>query len=274
MVVANMISFVTALHHEARPIIEHFSLKKDMESHGLDVFRNEDFSLVVTGIGKLKSAVATTRLLSAYGRPKLLVNIGICGAPKSFPIGSPYLINKITDVASSRCFFPDLIIKHSLEEAQLATYDMVVSKHGDNSELVDMEGSGFFEAAASFLSADQILCIKVVSDHLDGKKLLGDEITNLIEKNISKLSIFIAALSEYKPDSRKPLTSEEKECLATIAENLRLSHQQRRILTESATTYKLKREGSLSILEGYLNARSKTNMERRKHLREITALLS
>jgi len=60
---------VTALCSEAEPIIEYFRLKKNTASNKFDIFENDRIALVVSGIGKIKSAIATTILSSTYSSP-------------------------------------------------------------------------------------------------------------------------------------------------------------------------------------------------------------
>lgn len=53
-----MIFIVTALMLEAAPIIDYFKLKKDMTIHPYSVYKGSDIALIVSGVGKLKSAMA------------------------------------------------------------------------------------------------------------------------------------------------------------------------------------------------------------------------
>ena len=95
----------TALHAEARPLIEHFKLKQDTTSHAVRIYRSESVSLTVGGVGKVKSAVAATCLLAQtplLGRVTAL-NIGIAGCTQeknadAVQIGDLFLINKIIDL--------------------------------------------------------------------------------------------------------------------------------------------------------------------------------
>jgi adenosylhomocysteine nucleosidase len=114
-----LINIVTALHSEAQPLIQHFGLKKDPRFTLLEFFQNDHVALVVSGIGKVRSAIATTLLLN-QNAGGIAVNFGVCGSPeKKNNIGDLFLVNKITDHASGREYFPDVIYKHEFQESSL-----------------------------------------------------------------------------------------------------------------------------------------------------------
>ena len=174
---------------EARPFIDHFKLNKDFSNRQFNQFLDENISLIVSGIGKMKSAIATTFLLSQAKNldSSIIFNIGIAGSAKHHSIGAAVLVNKITDHESGRSFFPAALQNHNLEEARLESFSQAVSRKNttvDNLELVDMEASGYYEAASNFLSASQIYCIKVVSDHLDDQKISKQFVSDLILQNL------------------------------------------------------------------------------------------
>ena len=96
-----------ALHPEARPLITHFGLKQDTTSHAVPIFHRENHALAVSGVGRLKSAIATTYLLSRISSldDVILLNIGIAGhtqVPKagSVELGDLFLVHKITEQAT------------------------------------------------------------------------------------------------------------------------------------------------------------------------------
>src|SRR5690554_1763627 len=110
-----MILIITALMIEAAPLIEHFRLRRDMSIHEFPVYRNADIALIVSGVGKVRSAIAATYLLSICNtkynkdienvnddsciKDHTLVNIGFCGASETqYEIGSLILINKVIDI--------------------------------------------------------------------------------------------------------------------------------------------------------------------------------
>jgi hypothetical protein len=143
-----MINIVTALKIEAQEIIKHFKLKQNNS-----IFQNEKINLIITGSGKIKSAINTALLLKKY--PYFTINFGIAGSNK-YKINEGFFIHKIVDTDSLLEYYPDFFKNSST----LYT----VSKIKDYYPLTDMEGSGFFEAAYKFLSVEKIALYKIVSD--------------------------------------------------------------------------------------------------------------
>jgi hypothetical protein len=143
-----MINIVTALKIEALPIIEHFKLKNRNS-----IWQNEKFNLIITGSGKIKSAINTALLLKDF--PYFTINFGIAGS-NCFEVAEGFFIDKIVDTDTGFEYYPDFF----KESTTLYT----TSKVGKYYSLVDMEGSGFFEAAYKFLSVEKIALYKIVSD--------------------------------------------------------------------------------------------------------------
>lgn len=189
-----MIIIVAALHCEAKPLVKHFRLKKDLKIRSHQVFRSEQIHLIVSGIGKIKSATATAFMCGRLPTEniQLIINIGICGAPSDFSIGAIYLVNKIVCHSSKKALYPDILFKHRLNEAQLLTAEQPFGGNSDwaaGSSLVDLEAAGFFQAANLFVSPEKIACLKVVSDNLapstvtasKAEELIGDQLTSIDE---------------------------------------------------------------------------------------------
>lgn len=182
-----MLIIVSALHDEAAPMIEHLGLKRDIASKTHHVFLSEQCFAVISGVGKLRSAIATTRAILEvkYGQdagrfektPILAANLGTCAARpgyriKNIEIGSLFLAHRIVDHASSRAFHPDILVDTALPSATLETFDLPVSSSASlaaDSDLADMEAAGFYEAACAFLPPSSVFCFKVVSDILDSE---------------------------------------------------------------------------------------------------------
>lgn len=262
-----MIYLILALHAEAKPIIDYFSLQKDMAFRGHEVFRRDKISLLVTGIGKVKAAIGTTRLLRDSNGKGLCVNIGICGAPKNYVLGELLLANKIKDIATGRSFYSDILVKHGLNETSLVTHDNpVFVSEGEMlpSEPVDMEAAGFFEAASFFLTPDRIFSLKIVSDHFDKSAISKERVIKLIEGKISQISHFLNLLAGFLGEERELLSDTDKARLKETAARLKLTKSQNHILEEAFTAYKVKHAGASKILDGFLHLAPKTSEERRK----------
>lgn len=100
---AYKIFIYTALPCEAKPLVKHFGLKKNVNIEPFAVFFNQDICLIVTGLGKsaMAAGVAYTQALFASVEHPVIVNIGIAGH-KEHAVGSLFLIDKINDVDSQK----------------------------------------------------------------------------------------------------------------------------------------------------------------------------
>ncbi len=184
---------VAALPVEARPLTTALGLK--FHSHG--EYRNDEFTLIITGVGRIASAVSTTKAFSLNSDYESVLNFGLCGSGDSkHAIGEMRYVNRIREVCTGRDFFPDPLISHPWKEAAIQCHDLPVQDRkilavDPLAEIVDMESAGFFQAAAQFLPSHSIHCIKVVSDYLNVSKQSNKVIEELIHLRISEISIFL-----------------------------------------------------------------------------------
>ncbi len=182
-----MIGIICAYLKEAKPLIKYFDLKKINEK--FSIYENEKISLIISGQGKLNSAIATTYLLSTK-KISNIINFGIAGSPE-FKIGEIFLINKINNK-----FFPDILISHTFRESEIICADEV--KIGGEFKLVDMESEGFFKAAIKFLKAHHIYLIKIVSDNLECFKPDDKFMDELINPHLENIEKFFYSLKKEK----------------------------------------------------------------------------
>ncbi len=187
-----MLNIVTALKIEALPIIKKFNLKPNGE-----IYQNNYINLIITGQGKIKCAINTALLLKQY--PFKTLNFGIAGS-SIYEINEGFFIQKIIDKDSKFEYYPDFFDKKS---STLYT----ISKPGIYYELTDMEGSGFFEACYKFLSVENIILYKIVSDtpQIPIKK---EKIAHLIKNHLNIIEKF---LDENKRDEFEDIKEALKE---------------------------------------------------------------
>ncbi|MEQ1486080.1 hypothetical protein [Methyloglobulus sp.] len=154
----------TALPCEAKPLIEFFRLKKDTTIQCFAVYANNHICLTVTGIGKnaMSAGIAYTQALFASSN-SVMLNIGIAGH-KEHPVGSVFLIAKITDNDSGRRYYPPLAFTPPCPTQCLQTVAKPQLTYHP-SHLCDMEASAFYETATRFSSGELIQCLKIVSDN-------------------------------------------------------------------------------------------------------------
>lgn len=246
-----MIGLITALSSEARPLVDAFNLKKDQGTRRFDLYRSDDLSLIVSGIGKIKSAIAVTILCQKFELSNL-VNVGICGSRNMLrPVGQALAVHKITDATTGRDFYPELITDYGLEEGALTTFDRVVTEDTPlepNVELIDMEASGFFEAASYFLELDRIHILKVVSDHLNVNHVTREFVAGLITRRVDDLRKVLTLL----PAPKAPLFSpDELLDINRLVAHFRLTSTQQYQVLDWIRTSKVKGKFTVSLLEEF-----------------------
>lgn len=209
-----MINIVIALHCEAKPIIETLKLKKISDQKTLfPIFVNKDktVNLIISGVGKIKSAIAST-YLGLWAKNKshaCFLNIGIAGAQK-LNIGEILLINKLSEASTKRNWYPFTAHLKINQRSSLITHDVPQTSYPDT-DLVDMEGTAFYQAATSFVLQEQVQILKIISDNsMDTQQGLNEiKVKELIQGNIDVISNFISQLSNFSASeaalNREPL---------------------------------------------------------------------
>ena len=227
-----MYFIVCALSAEAKPLISALSLRRDTTVCPYDTFFSEDSSsvLVISGMGTIAAASATTYLLTRFGFKKeedFFINFGSCaGAAPGL-----HLVNKIHDEVTGRDFYPDMLYDLSScglpasSEKALVTVSKVVSSLADPSLLYEMEASAIFQAAARFVPPHRMIFLKYVSDSGtdDPKKITAALLTEWAEKHVAKV---VSVLDHLKDISEESNPIDEDLFLGT-ALALRLSETMR-----------------------------------------------
>lgn len=187
----------TALPCEAKPLVEHFSLKKATAIQPFAVYSNHDICLTVTGLGKsaMAAGVAYTQALFASVEHPVLVNIGIAGH-KHHALGSLFLIDKITDFDSRKSYYPSLIFTPPCPTACIQTVSRPQLNY-DRQNLSDMEASSFYETAVRFSSGELTHCLKVISDNESSpaENIRPKQVSQLIAAHAATIEAILAELS-------------------------------------------------------------------------------
>jgi adenosylhomocysteine nucleosidase len=186
-----------ALPCEAKPLVEHFKLKKDTAVQPFAVYSNQDICLTVTGLGKsaMAAGVAYTQALFASAEHPVLVNIGIAGH-KNHAVGSLFLIDKITDADNKKSYYPPLVFSPPCATANVQTVSRPQLVY-DQQYLCDMEASAFYETAVRFSTGELIHCLKVISDNESSpvENIQPKQVASLIAAQVATIEILLAELS-------------------------------------------------------------------------------
>ena len=193
------IRWVVALKEEAQIILEHFKLKAVNEKTIYPIYKNEQEThwLIISGIGRSNAAASTAYLYSFSKASKYTswVNVGIAGSEKG-NYGDLYLVDKISTYQGKKSTYPSTMPKTHLPKMHLFTSDIPISDYSAY-ELIDMEGSAFFDIASKLTSKEFICLMKVISDgpENDIKEITKSKISNLIKENLLKI---IDVISYYE----------------------------------------------------------------------------
>ena len=224
---------ITALQCEAAPLISAWQLKPLRENslgERFQVFSDGETSVAVSGVGKIRAAIATSVLLSALLAEEvspIVMNIGIAGSStRDLAIGSLVYVNKVRDVATNSRLYPDVLLAHGLPEAMLETHDAPVTTPPSSPLLVDMEGAGFLQAALTLISPSQTCILKVVSDYCTNYHITPVEAQELISSNISVVTDIVTGLRNELPEPAR-MTEQGRALLESVCLHAGLTLAQR-----------------------------------------------
>ena len=255
---------VVALPVEARPLVSTLNLK--FHSHG--EYRNEEFTLIVTGVGRISSAISTTKAFSLNDDYVSVLNFGLCGSrnPKT-NIGEMRYVNRIREVCTGRDFFPDPLIAHEWKESAIQCHDQPVQDPNvmdfdSFAEIVDMESAGFFQAASLFLPVHSIHCIKVVSDHLDTSRKSTNDIEELINNRVSEISKYLRQISQSITAPKPKIPTHFQSSIDDIAKSWRLTKTQVHTLHKIALGASLRKVDFAQILKKIESEKPKVKTDR------------
>lgn len=219
-----MIYVVTALYQEAHGLIRELELKKNTAYAPFEVFDNESagIRLVVTGVGEIAAAAATAAVCARDGADAadFLINIGCCaaanagadsgcetvdsgmdsgsGAANTAQIGDLHLCHKITELATGKTFYPDILYRHSWKERELVTGMQPMQRAAAQEVLYDMEAAAVYQAGIRFFSPDRMIFLKVVSDFgvAGQERMTAETLEGLLEQHVKEVAAFLANLRE------------------------------------------------------------------------------
>ena len=183
-----MINLFCALACEAKPLIKHYQLQRFSDSQFYEAFidKNHTVSLTITGTGKVSiaGAVIHSSMLFSCSKYDGWINIGIAGHVTLAP-GTPVLANKIIDAASSCVWYPQIVFNTDIILDKVISIDKPSSDYPEQG-ILDMEASGFYEAASKTGVTELSHCLKIISDNKEShyKRINSKSVSNLVYTNI------------------------------------------------------------------------------------------
>ncbi|EMJ89651.1 phosphorylase [Leptospira meyeri] len=246
-----------AVLSEAKPWITKLQAKPMSHSGKFRIFQKENHYIIISGTGKLSMALAVSEFAHILPKPDRnqmkIWNLGIAGSANSeFSLGDYFWIHKITDAATKRDFYPDRVEKSVFtKETTLTTYDRPITKNKasdqflslsqeelENTQLIDMEGSGFFEAASLYFPLENISLGKLVSDHLEGNFCKAETVESMMAETIEVLfNEWISPLPWIGIDS---IDTFDWPLVESFIQNLRLTETMKHDLKKSIRFFRLR----------------------------------
>ncbi len=162
-----------ATKQEAWPLIEALKMKKSVHEP-FAIFENQKDTLLITGIGKIRAAAATSYILTRSPQPVL--NVGYAAGNET---GRLYAIKKVIDADTDKVYH--LQTPEGFEKGVCSTFSKPVTK--SLSTLADMEASAIVSTAKIFKQPVTIL--KIVSDSFEPAKCQKD--SSLIERHLGEI---------------------------------------------------------------------------------------
>ncbi|MBK8814152.1 MAG: hypothetical protein IPN42_00925 [Methylococcaceae bacterium] len=226
-----------ALPCEAKPIVDRYRLKKDINLHAFAVYSNDAICLTVTGIGKtaMAAGLAYTQALFSPNSYPIMLNIGIAGH-KNHSVGSVFVIDKITDADTERRFYPPLVYKPPCLSNSLVTVSKPQATY-PNESLCDMEASAFYETATRFTTSELIQCVKIVSDNeaSPAQNIQPKMVSELIAEHLSTIEKVLFELTVLQ----KSIAEQEMPDFESILQQYRFSFAEQAQLKKLLSRHRL-----------------------------------
>jgi adenosylhomocysteine nucleosidase len=225
-----MLVIISAHHREALAIIEKYDLKQNRNFSARPVFESSSVRLVISGMGSINAAIATTLAFSDLNplHVHAAVNFGICAGNKTLPLSELFQVNRILSPSLKKSWYPDMILKLGFPESGLETHEHAYIDSESpplTMELVDMEAAGFFEAARTFVAPSRIFVLKLLSDFGARFEDIKPQIDNLISSQQTALMSALDAILDWLQRCVEP-SKEELHLIEKVQKSLALSESQ------------------------------------------------
>ena len=263
------IRWVVALKVEAEIILDEYNMNFDPEFTLFQVFRNFEKTrwLILSGVGRHNSAAATTYLymISKASRSTCWINLGIAGSGKGH-YGDLCLVNKISNNDSSNTY-PATMPKVTFHKMNLFTSDVPLTDYTLH-ELIDMEGSAFYDITNKLSGREFICLMKVISDgpNNDIEDLNKFKIRELIKLNIANIKTIVSYYEKLSMDQYQIIQQPKilSEILSQWHFSVSQKHQLENLIKRINTLSK--DEEIIKLIKNCKNSRSVINILEEKIL--------
>ena len=249
-----MLIIHTALHAEARALIEFLGLKRQHDIRQFACFAADRVFLIESGIGKTDTATAVG-WAGAYLQTQqpLWLNVGMAGHV-DIEVGCLRLAHRIEDQASGQRFYPPQLLHPVPASDNLITVEQPAHEYPPDA-MVDMEASAFIRSASRFSSIELVQSVKVISDNLQHppNRMKAAEVEALMSPHMIQIDRIAQQLLELRE-----LLIQENRQADLLLERWHFSHYQRNQLKRLLQRYQaLNRDGSVldAIPENITNSK-------------------
>ena len=211
-------NFVVAFKGEAQPLIDFYQLAK-VEDAPYPIFRNDQHSLVISGLGRDRAVSATNALHQVTNKPNLgWMNLGIAGHG-SLGFGEAFIAGKIIEDSKEESFYPPQIFEHSFAVSCLQTCSKPCLNYQPNLGY-DMEAHAFYRTACQFSIRELVQVIKLVSDNPDHdlNQVNPKEVPAMMETRLKEIDALV------KQIDTTGLTMQSDEEVNKICEKIQSVH--------------------------------------------------
>jgi nucleoside phosphorylase len=173
---------ITALKPEAQAFVDFYKLKKS-KLGDFTLFSHDNMKLIISGLGVSNARNATQTLINYFDiiDDDIYINVGICGANKSYQIGELIEIGAIKYDALSYTFKEN--------KAVITCLDIEANK--ELAKIVDMESFGVYDAVIHSPAIQNFYIFKVVSDHFEPHLVTKDATKSLVFNAINEINTII-----------------------------------------------------------------------------------
>lgn len=186
-----MLYIICAFEAEARVLIDAYKLIKE-KNQDFTLFSNEEIILLISNMGQENAQKAAQYLLSRYTitQEDAFVNLGICAAKESYPIGKLLQVCKLENKSASYSLFTQNKSIQKVSCFSSAAPVDEVPKH----DIAEMEAISLYESLYKTFDPKKLSFLKVVSDHFQPEKFKKSFIIQLMQKNIKAIKHHIDQL--------------------------------------------------------------------------------
>ncbi len=184
-----MINLIVALPAEAKPINQHFALKRVQPDGDYPIYRNGNIQLLLSGPGADSTIKACCSMI--HSDNDYWINIGIAGHPTA-AIGELFQVNQVVDHSTGRLWNLASLYQ---PQSPLITVDKPISDYPEHA-LYDMEAAAITSLRAEHGQLPHTIILKIVSDNLQNPitQVTGQLVKSLIISQLTAIEKIIHAI--------------------------------------------------------------------------------